>query len=96
MLFRSGKVPVRLSNSAYFDDPEIDRLLDEGRASVDPAKRAVVYQQFVDRALDLSPVLFLMWRDQSYAVRSNVTGFTNMPAFLSFQSGYSLENTRLK
>lgn len=94
--YYGGKVPVRTSNSAYFDDPQIDQLLDEGRATLDPGKRAAIYQQFVDRALDLSPILFLMWRDQSYAVRKGVTGFTNMPAFLSFQSGYSLENTRLK
>jgi glutathione transport system substrate-binding protein len=90
-----GKVPVRPSNSAYFDDAQIDQLLDEGRATVDPDKRMAIYQKLIDRALDLTPIVFLTWRDQSYAVRRDVTGFTNMPAFLSFQSGYSLENTRM-
>ena len=95
-LYYGGKQLVRTSNSAWFDDPEIDRLLDAGRQELDPAKREAIYQQFVDRALDLAPIVFLAWRDQSYAVRSNVTGFTDMPAFLSFQSGYSLEDTRVK
>lgn len=94
--YYGGEVPVRTVNSPYFDDPQINALLDKGRATVDQAERTKIYSEFVDRALDLSPVLFLNWRDQSYAVRSTVSGFVNMPAFLSFQSGFSLEDTQIK
>jgi glutathione transport system substrate-binding protein len=94
--YYGGDKLVRTNNSPYFDDPEIDSLLDKGRATVDPAERAKVYDAFVDRALELSPLVYFMWREQDYAVRDGVTGFTNMPGFLTFQSGYSIENTMLE
>lgn len=94
--YYGGEKLVRTNNSPYFDDPEIDELLDKGRATVDPAERAKVYDQFVDRALELSPIVYFMWREQDYAVRDAVTGFTNLPGFLTFQSGYSLENTKIE
>lgn len=94
--FYGGSQLVRLNNSPYFDDPEINRLLDEGRVTLDPAARGRIYDAFAKRALELSPFVYLMWRDQSYAVRSNVSGFTNMPGFLSFQSGFSVENVQVR
>jgi len=94
--YYGGDKLVRTNNSPYFDDPEIDALLDKGRATVDPVERAKVYDAFVDRALDLSPLVFFMWREQDYAVRTGITGFTNMPGFLTFQSGYSIENTKIE
>lgn len=94
--YYGGAKLVRTNNSPYFDDPEIDELLDKGRATVDPDERAKVYDAFVDRALELSPLVYFMWREQDYAVRDGVTGFTNLPGFLTFQSGYSLENTKVE
>lgn len=94
--YYGGTQLVRTNNSPYFQDDRIDELLDTARATVDEAERVALYDEFVDRALELSPLVFFMWRDQSYAVRENVQDFTNMPAFLSFQSGFSIENTRLE
>lgn len=94
--FYGGEELVRLNNSAWFNDPEINALLDEGRVTLDPVKRADVYERFAKRALELSPFVFLMWRDQSFATRSNVEGFTNMPGFLTFQSGIKVEDIVLK
>ena len=37
-----------------------------------------------------------MWRDQSYAVRETVKDFTKLPAFLSFLSGYSVEDVKIE
>lgn len=94
--FYGGEQLVRNNNSAYFQDDEIDQLLDQARETVDPDERAKLYERFTKRANELSPMAFFMWRDQSYAVRENVSGFTNMPAFLSFQSGFSIENTKIE
>lgn len=94
--YYGGEKLVRTNNSPYFSDPEIDALLDKGRGTVDPDERAKVYDEFVDRALELSPLVYFMWRQQDYAVRDGVSGFTNMPGFLTFQSGYSLENTKIE
>ncbi|WP_286680209.1 ABC transporter substrate-binding protein [Tepidanaerobacter sp. EBM-49] len=84
---------IRLNNSAYFNDPEINRLLDEGRTTLDESKRKEIYDKFSERALELSPFVFLTWREQSYGMKKEVEGFQNLPGFLSFQSGITLEDT---
>lgn len=87
---------VRLNNSAYFDDPEINKLLDEGRKEPDEKKRSQIYEQLIERSLDLSPFVYLSWREQSYAMKANVEGFKNLPGFLTFQSGVSLEDVTVR
>ncbi|SDD06230.1 glutathione transport system substrate-binding protein [Paenibacillus sp. UNCCL117] len=87
---------VRLNNSAYFDDAEINKLLAEGRKELDEAKRNAIYERLIERALDLSPFVYLSWREQSYGMKANVEGFKNLPGFLSFQSGISLEDVTMK
>ena len=94
--YYGGDKLVRTNNSPYFNDPQINELLDKGRATVEKAEREKIYGAFVDRALELSPLDFFMWREQDYAVRKGVTGFTNMPGFLTFQSGISIENTKVE
>ncbi|KGE00235.1 ABC transporter substrate-binding protein [Rhizobium sp. YS-1r] len=94
--YYGGDKLVRTNNSPYFDDPQINEILDKGRATVNSAEREKIYGAFVDRALELSPLVFFMWRHQDYAVRKGVTGFTNMPGFLTFQSGFSIENTKIE
>ncbi|PYI56371.1 ABC transporter substrate-binding protein [Paenibacillus flagellatus] len=92
--FYSGGA-VRLNNSAYFNDAEINKLLVDGRKELDDAKREAIYGKLIDRALDLSPFVYLTWREQAYAMKKSVAGFTNMPGFLSFQSGITLEDTSI-
>lgn len=87
---------VRLNNSAYFNDKEINQLLIDGREELDEAKRKEIYEQFINRAMELSPFVYLSWREQSYGMNKNVEGFKNLPGFLSFQSGITLEDVYLK
>lgn len=94
--FYGGEQLVRLNNSAHFNDPEINLLLDKGRVTLDPAEREKIYGQFVNRALEQSPFVYLIWRDQSFGLRKNVKGFTNIPGFLTFQSGITIEDTELE
>lgn len=93
--FYGGEQLVRLNNSAHFNDPQINELLDKGRVTLDAAEREKIYGQFVDRALELSPFVYLSWRDQSFGLRKKVEGFTNIPGFLTFQSGFTIEDTKL-
>jgi len=83
--------PIRLNNAPGFSDPELDRLLQQGREATDPKARNQIYVQLQQRALTLSPLVFLTWREQDYAASSRVKGFVNLPGFLSFQSGLMLE-----
>ncbi|CAD0217445.1 peptide ABC transporter substrate-binding protein [Agrobacterium tumefaciens] len=94
--YYGGDKLVRTNNSPYFNDPQINELLDKGRATVDTTERAKIYDAFADRALELSPLVYFMWREQSYSIKKGVTGFTNMPGFLTFQSGISIESTKIE
>lgn len=93
--FYGGEQLVRLNNSAYFNDEEINDLLDRGRVTLDEAERTRIYERFVDRALELSPFVYLTWRDQSFGLNEKVEGFANIPGFLTFQSGFTIEDARL-
>jgi len=79
-----------------FADPEINGLLAEGRQELDPTKRKAIYDKVHARALELAPIVPINWRAQGYATQSDVSGFRNMPGFLTFYSGYSIENTALE
>jgi glutathione transport system substrate-binding protein len=94
--FYGGQQLVRLNNSAYFNDQSINDLLDKGRVTLDAAEREKIYGQFVDRALEQSPFVYLMWRDQSFGLNKKVKGFTNIPGFLTFQSGFTVENVEVE
>jgi ABC-type transport system substrate-binding protein len=72
------------------------KIGDAGRVTVDPMKREAIYKAFVDRAIETSPFVYLMWRDQSFGVASKIKGFRDMPGFLSFQSGLTPGDTTIE
>ena len=73
--------------------PKLDALLAEGRRTFDPARRRAIYAELDAYALEQVPIAGLAWRDQGYAMRAGVRGFTNMPGALTFYSGGTLETT---
>jgi peptide/nickel transport system substrate-binding protein len=44
-----GSLTPNLVNFAGLNDPEVDRLLDEGRSETDPEKRTAIYQDLTKR-----------------------------------------------
>jgi peptide/nickel transport system substrate-binding protein len=46
-------------NYGGFSDAEVDRLLEEGRATIDPAARRQIYNTLQRRLADLQPISFL-------------------------------------
>ncbi|WHH60103.1 ABC transporter substrate-binding protein [Petroclostridium sp. X23] len=84
------------NKSADFADAEVDRLLMEGRKTLDETQRGKIYEQLIDRLLELSPHVFLNWREQTSAMRVNVNGFAQRPGYLCLsQSGLILEDISL-
>ncbi|UUZ96640.1 hypothetical protein LJK87_21550 [Paenibacillus sp. P25] len=63
---------------------------------MDETKRKEIYEKLIGRAMDLSPFVYLTWREQAYAMKAGVEGFKNMPGFLSFQSGITLEDASIQ
>jgi ABC-type transport system substrate-binding protein len=76
-----------------FSDPEFDRLLAEGRATVDQEQRKQIYAQFEQRLLDQSPWSLLSWRVQGEALKEDVQGFEHLPGGIGFLSTVTLQNT---
>jgi glutathione transport system substrate-binding protein len=92
--FQSG--PTRMNSSPGFSDSEVDSLLASGRNTIDPQKRIAIYDQLRKRLLDLSPFVFINFREQCFARRTGVEGFTNLDGVLTYNSGITLEDTYVK
>lgn len=87
--YQSGE--VRMDASPYFADDEIDRLLYEGRTTLDETQRNEIYQQFRERALELSPLVFICYREQAFVAGNYVQDFDFVGGALSQQGGICLE-----
>ena len=74
------------AKSVGFADEQIDKLLDEGRATLDQTKRKAIYAQVEQRLTELAPWVFLHWRPQAEATRANVHGYTRLPGALGNKS----------
>lgn len=69
-----------------FSDEKLDKLLDEGRTTLDQARRKATYAQVEQRITELAPWVFLHWRPQAEAARANVKGYTRLPGALGNKS----------
>lgn len=92
--YMSGE--TRMNSSPGFSDPEIDRLLDLGRVTLDETERQKIYDEFRERALELSNFVYINYREQSFARGNYVEEFKNLDGILTYCSGITLENTIAK
>ena len=74
-----------------FADAKLDQLLDEGRTTIDQAKRKAIYAQVEQRIVDLAPWVWINWRPQAEAAVASVQGFFQLPGALA---GRSLMNLK--
>lgn len=89
--------PSGAMNAPYgYDDPTVNSLLAEGRSTIDPAQRQAVYDELSEYVLEQAPIITLGWRAQAFGYRTGVTGFSNIPGFLTFNSGYTLAGTTIQ
>ncbi len=80
------------NTSAWFGDPEIDKLLDEARETLDNAKRDELYKKLAARVLELEPHVFINYREQATGMQKYVTNFKGRPGLLCLsQAGMPLE-----
>lgn len=89
--YKSGD--VRMNSCPGFADEKTDELLDQGRVTLDEKERAVIYDQFRERALEQSPFIFINFREQVFATSKNVHGFQNLDGILTYLSGLTLQDT---
>ncbi|GAA1811107.1 ABC transporter substrate-binding protein [Nesterenkonia flava] len=84
--------PAGAQNAPYgYDDETVNDLLDKGRRASDLAERQEVYNELGEYILEEAPVIGLAWRSQAYGYSTEIEGFAHIPGFLTFTSGYTLD-----
>jgi len=69
-------------NSGYYSNPEVDKLIDEGRAEPDTIKRAAIYRRMQEIVFDDAPWVYVANWKQNAVVAKSVKGFDLHPSFL--------------
>jgi len=77
-LFHSSEVPPGF-NGSFYSNPEVDRLLEEARSTLDPEARKAAYSEAISIIWEEAPWLFLYSEIQVTAIRNNVSGFIVHP-----------------
>ncbi|RNF38106.1 glutathione ABC transporter substrate-binding protein [Planococcus salinus] len=62
-------------NRSFYENPEVDALLDEGRRESDPERRQEIYAEVQQILTDEAPMAFLMHQEYLVGVADNVQGF---------------------
>lgn len=79
-------------NTARYNNPEVDALLEEGRITLDQAARAEIYQQIQEIMLRDMPYVPYYLIQNPYIVTSRVQGFrADEQAFFDFYDAYISE-----
>ena len=73
--YNEGTGKASLGNVGRYHNPEFDKILEEGRRTADPARRAALYAQANRIVHDDAPWIFINNLNQVKAIRSNVEGF---------------------
>ncbi|MDR2874324.1 MAG: peptide-binding protein [Methylobacillus sp.] len=75
-------------NFIGYNNPEVDKLLEQGRLELDPDKRMKIYHHFAEILLDDSPVVYLYAGYELPAIHKRVRGIENPapPAGIGYNS----------
>jgi glutathione transport system substrate-binding protein len=85
------------NKSADFANQDIDRLLQEGRITLDPTGRDSIYKELSNVVLEQSPHVFINWRSQTTGMRVAIEGYASRPGNLVLtQAGLTLEDLHFK
>ncbi|MHA7178169.1 ABC transporter substrate-binding protein [Arthrobacter sp. Sr24] len=87
--------PAANNRSFGFDDPELNSLLTDGLGAANESERKEAYDKVQKRILETVPFASLVGRNQAFGYNEKVTGFSNIPGFLTFLSGYTLASTSI-
>jgi peptide/nickel transport system substrate-binding protein len=77
--WHSSQFPPHGVNNAFYSNPVADRLMEEARRELDPAKRREIYHRLHRIFRDDPPVVFVVNASQKYAFRRRVRGLVTSP-----------------
>lgn len=79
MFYRYWYSTGNLNNVAAYNSPDIDKLLEQGRATADPDKRKPIYNQIQQKLADAAPWVWLYVGYEYRVMQPSVKGFTALP-----------------
>ena len=82
--------PANYTRSFGYSNPTLNEVLTNGVQEPDPAAQKEYYDQAREIMITDVPLVTISSRAQGYAYTDAVSGFKNLPGFLTFYSGYSL------
>lgn len=62
-----------------YNNPEVDKLIEDARAEVDDARRAELYRKFQEAVIEDAPDIFGVMELRKFARRDNVEGYSFCP-----------------
>ncbi len=78
-LFHTASVPPQGDNRGHYSNPEMDRLLDRGRTTMDRAERRAIYREVQDIFAEDLPYLPLWWWKNVIVKKPGLRGFVAYP-----------------
>lgn len=78
-------------NRTFTKDPELDKLLDDGRKENDPEKRLAIYKQVQEKLVELAPMLYIHHQEYLDGVSDKVKGYWRHPNGIMQLHGVSIE-----
>lgn len=85
-MFHSSQTVVGGDNFMFYQNPELDKLIDEARATTDEAKRMPIWQQCHRILNDDQPYTFLLDRKALLFVDKRIQNVAESPSGLNFVS----------
>jgi len=78
-IFHSASVPPNGDNRGHYANPQVDRLLDQGRITLEPSARKRIYGEAQRLIAEDLPYVPLWWQKNIIAKRTNIHGFIPYP-----------------
>jgi len=79
MVFDSKMTPPHGLNRGDYSNPAMDRLVEAGDTTLDPAARRAIYRKVQQLAADDLPYLSLWWQDNVVVMQRGLEGFQPYP-----------------
>jgi peptide/nickel transport system substrate-binding protein len=79
-VFDSKSFPPRRANRSYYSNAEVDRLIAQGQAEIDPVKRRAIYAKIQEQLLHDLPYINLWYLDNAIVHSARVHDIHPQPA----------------
>lgn len=82
-----GAPNIGSSNTSWYNNPDVEKLLEEAQTTSDQNKRIQLYHQAEQQIVDDAPWAFLGYQKNQVVLRSNVQNFTLQPTYIYYLAG---------